>query len=267
MNGRNQTNEPLTITIPANWRSYTIEQFFNISDDNLDEDEQSFAIVAEIGPDVPENISCFQIALGHTGCRGRRGATEIRITDNDRKLSNWKNMLKYNNVEQLVQPSAIVIHLTAMIIGFTTRTVYVPENNTHPGFDVWLLPIEVATVRTAEREHPMIFRVQGAISSAIVEPIGDVVNQLYDGTRNNTGDPIEEFFILEALEDTIDNPIAFIRDDLRPEDEECFTIRIIPVDVPGHRELFTCNEDDSGADNYFCQHTICIMDDDGMFAT
>ena len=172
----------------------------------------------------------------------------------------------HNSVEQCVQPSSIV---TAMIIGFTTRTVCVPENNTEPGFDVWLLPIEVATVRTAEREHPMIFRVQGASSSAIVEPIGDVVNQLYDaifGTRDNTGEPIEEFFDLEALEDTIEYRIAFIRDDRRPEDQECFTIRIFPIDVPGRRYLFTCNEDDSGATNYFCQTEICIEDDDGRFA-
>ena len=157
-----------------------------------------------------------------------------------------------------------------MIIGFTTRTVYVPEDNASPGLDVWLLPIEVATMRTAEREHPMIFRVQGASSSAIVEPIGGVVDPLYDaifGSRDNTDDPIEVFFVLEALEDTIPSLITFIRDDRRPEDRKCFTIRIFIVDVPGRRELFTCNEDDSGADNYFCQTEICIEDDDGKFAT
>ena len=178
-------------------------------------------------------------------------------------------MLMHNSVEPCVQPSAIVIHLTETIIGFTSRTVCVPENNTELGSDVWLLPIEVATVRTAEREHPMIFRVQGASSSAIVEPIGAVANLLYDatfGSKHNIGDPIEVFFVLEALEDTIPPLTAFIRDDRRPEDEECFTIRISPVDVPGRRELFTCNEDDSRADNYFCEHTICIMDDDGRFA-
>ena len=65
----------------------------------------------------------------------------------------------------------------------------------------------------------------------------------------------------------LNNRIAFIRDDRRPEDRECFTIRIFIVDVPGRRELFTCNEDDSGADNYFCQTEICIEDDDGKFAT
>ena len=80
------TYEPLTITVPADLRRYTIQQFFNVVDDNIDEDEQSFAIVAEIGPDVPENISCFQTALGETECFGRRGAIQIRITDNDRKF-------------------------------------------------------------------------------------------------------------------------------------------------------------------------------------
>ena len=154
-----------------------------------------------------------------------------------------------------------------MIIGFTSRTVYVPENNVQPE---WLLSIEVAKVRTAEREHPMNFRLEVSSSSAIVEPIGAVANPLYDatfGSRHNIGDPIEVLFVLEALEDTIPSQTAFIRNDRRAEDEECFTIRIFPVDVPGRRELFFCNDDNSGTDNYFCQHTICIMDDDGRFAT
>ena len=74
-----------TITVPANSNpSYEITQFFTINDDNIDEDEQSFAIVAEIGQDVPDGISCFQHGVGLTECFGRCGATEIRITDNDR---------------------------------------------------------------------------------------------------------------------------------------------------------------------------------------
>ena len=65
----------------------TIEQFFDIVDDNIDEDRQSLAIVAEIGPDVPDGVSCFKIAEGETACFGRRGAIQIRIIDNDRKLN------------------------------------------------------------------------------------------------------------------------------------------------------------------------------------
>ena len=48
-------------------------------------------MVAEIGPDVPENISCFQIGIGVTECDGRRGATEIRIYDNDRELLTYES--------------------------------------------------------------------------------------------------------------------------------------------------------------------------------
>ena len=77
------SDTPINVTIPANSRSFTIPTFFTINDDNLDEDEQSFAIVAEI--DVPDGISCFMIAVSQS-CVGRLGATEIRITDNDRKF-------------------------------------------------------------------------------------------------------------------------------------------------------------------------------------
>ena len=72
----------ITVTIPADSRTFAVSTFFTINDDNLDEDEQSFAIVAEI-LDVSEDISCFQTAPGTIPCFGTRGATEIRITDND----------------------------------------------------------------------------------------------------------------------------------------------------------------------------------------
>ena len=157
-----------------------------------------------------------------------------------------------------------------MIIGFTQRTQTVSESIALPREESFPLPIHVATLRTAEREYPMYFRVQGASSLAIVEPIGGVVNQLYDatfGTRDTIRDPIEVFFVLEALQDTISPLTTFIRNDLRPEYEECFTIRILPVDIPGNQVLFSCYDDYYGEDNYFCEHTICIVDDDGWSAT
>ena len=142
------------------------------------------------------------------------------------------------------------------------------ETDAPPGADNFPIQINLATLRTAEREHPMNFRLQVSSSTAIVEPLTQVSNPLYDavfGTRNNVGEPIQVFFVLEALIDTLPPRTAFIRDDLRPEDEECFTIRVFPVNVDGRRVLFSCNEDDYGEDNYFCQTEICIMDDDGRF--
>ena len=84
--GADFSNELVTVVVPAESVTFTVPEFFTIVDDDIDEDEQSFAIVAEIGPDVPENVCCFQLGVGEIQCHGRRGATEIRITDNDRKL-------------------------------------------------------------------------------------------------------------------------------------------------------------------------------------
>ena len=140
-----------------------------------------------------------------------------------------------------------------MIIGFTQRTQRVSESMALPGEESFPLPIHVATLRTAEREYSLIFRLQVSSSSANVEPIGEVVNPLYDarfGTRDNIDYPIKVFFVLEALQDTISPLTTFIRNDLRPEDEECFTILISPVDIPGDHVLFNCNYDDSVADNF-----------------
>ena len=78
--------DTIDIIIPADSTTYAVSTFFTINDDNIDEDEQSFAIVAEI-LDVPEDISCFQTAPGTIPCFGTRGATEIRITDNDREFT------------------------------------------------------------------------------------------------------------------------------------------------------------------------------------
>ena len=60
--------------------------WFNVTDDNVNEIEQSFAVMAEVGADVPDGISCFQTQDRETNCHGRSGTTEIRIEDNDRKL-------------------------------------------------------------------------------------------------------------------------------------------------------------------------------------
>ncbi|CAI8036861.1 hypothetical protein GBAR_LOCUS20652, partial [Geodia barretti] len=214
--------------------SYDNTHFFTIDDDDIDEDEQSFAIVAEIGPDVPDGISCFQLRRS-TECFGRRGATEIRIIDND-----------------------------PMIIGFTQRIRTVSEGEV-PGEELFQLEIDVESVRTAEREHPMVFRLQEA--NAIVETL-TAVSSIFDATfgqRENPDGPIEEARDLDQGTRRIVPLLTTIRNDLIPENKECYTIRIFPVNVPGRREQhFGCNHDADRADNYFCEHTICIQDDNDL---
>ena len=151
-----------------------------------------------------------------------------------------------------------------MIIGFTQRFRNVSEGQVS-GVDLFQLEINVESVRTAERGHPMVFRLQEASTNATVETLIPT-NPVFDATfggRENLTDPIQENFDLEAGTRTILPLLTAIRNDLIPEVLECYSIRILPVDIPGRRELFECNEDDDMADNYFCVHTICIHDDDG----
>ena len=151
-----------------------------------------------------------------------------------------------------------------MIIGFTTRFRTASEGQVS-GVDIFQLEINVTSVRTAEVEHPMVFRLQKSVTNATIDthiassPVFDATF----GHRQNLNDSIEEFRELKPGFLTVQPPLlANIRNDFYPEDKECFTIRIFPVDVPGRRELFMCNEDVVGADNYFCEHTICIENDD-----
>ena len=149
------------------------------------------------------------------------------------------------------------------MIGFTERFQTVSEGNV-PGVDLFQIQVNVASQRTAEREHPMVFRLQESSTNATIEtsassPVFDAIF----GLRDSPDGPIQESRDLIPGLLTVTPLITAIRNDFVPEDRECFTLRIFPVDVPGRRELFTCNGDGIGADNYFCEHTICIEDNDG----
>ena len=80
------TEKSITLDIPAKTTLFQVQQnIVEIFDDNIYENWQSFVVVAEIGPDVPDGVSCFMINERTTQCHGRQGATVIRITDNDGK--------------------------------------------------------------------------------------------------------------------------------------------------------------------------------------
>ena len=142
-----------------------------------------------------------------------------------------------------------------MIIGFTERFHTVPENGID-GYDINELLVEVATLRTSKRDHFMIFRYLESSSTAIMNPL-DISTLKFDviyGIRDRPNNPIEMHLDLEAGESLIQPLFVSIRNDFVLGEEECFSLRIIPADVPGRDELFTCNEDGEGANNYyFCQ--------------
>ena len=93
--GADFTSLGITVTVPPTnnpgIQNYELPQFYSVIDDNIDEDEQSFALQVEIGTDVPSSTSCFMLGQDTTDCVGRLGATKINIRDNDRKQNPHHN--------------------------------------------------------------------------------------------------------------------------------------------------------------------------------
>ena len=157
-----------------------------------------------------------------------------------------------------------------MIIGFTERRRTVSEGILPEGDDELRLTYDVAAQRTSERDHLMTFRLLEHISTATVntrQELGDLNilrnNDAVFGEVRVGGAPIEVSRSLPLRSTTLPQDLpTFIRNDFDAEDEECYTVHVFADDVPGVRELFTCNSE-ADATNYFCEHEICIIYDDG----
>ena len=238
----------ITVTVPANSGTYQLPQFFSVVDDNTNEPDQLFTVVAEIGPDVPEGTSCFKVNEYDTSCFGRRGATRIIIKDNDRKL---------NKISELRSSFTICL---AMVIGFTERSGTVSEAAGLPS-QLFRLNIGVSSLRTSEIEHPITFRVREDRSTANVQPLGSVgLSDAFFGSFRDR----DVLFVLGSGIQVIPPLTTFIVDDITVEIDECFTIRMFFTHTPETREpRVTCNDGD-GATNFFCEHTVCIEDNDGI---
>ena len=151
-----------------------------------------------------------------------------------------------------------------MIIGFDQRWQNVSEN-------AGSLSIHVSTMRTSERNHTVVFHYQKSSNTAVVRTFTQQDDPEYDalfGTRQKSPEgSVEEIQILTQHNSMIPPLLTAIRNDDRPEDRECYTISIITKDIEGVRELFTCKKDVGNPTDFFCDHTICIDDDDGQFTS
>ena len=83
--GADFNNKSITITIPAGTKKeFEITNTF-FKDDNINEIDQSFALVGVLGDDIPDRFACFQRQKDNPACFGRTGATIVKIEDNDGK--------------------------------------------------------------------------------------------------------------------------------------------------------------------------------------
>ena len=172
------------------------------------------------------------------------------------------------NVSCLIYLVSPPSHPLDMIIGFAQRHQNVPENASHL-MDQFPVAINISVPMISERIHKIMFHYHESINTARVGTLTQQDDLDYDaffGTRQNTkGDSIVDIMILNSGNDTIPSLRTLVQNDIRPEEQECYTINIITTDIEGVRELFTCNEDESNLTDFFCDHTICIDDDDGQF--
>ena len=77
----NQTE--IILMIPASTTSRSVKHIFQTIDDSINEIEQFYTIIGEIGEEVPLRTACFRVSIG-SECIGRKGATGVRIRDDDR---------------------------------------------------------------------------------------------------------------------------------------------------------------------------------------
>ena len=136
-----------------------------------------------------------------------------------------------------------------------------------PGVDEFSLFINVATLRVSEREHRMLYRVLSSGTARVVS-LEFRDNLEFDARFGIVqADPILQEDVLLPGRDSIIPLRTAIRNDFVLEDEECYSIQISPIDTPGLRELFMCDFVNTSVIppmSFFCEHTICIEDDDGI---
>ena len=156
-----------------------------------------------------------------------------------------------------------------MVIGFTERRQTVSEGQV-PGVDEFSLQIDVDILRVSEREHRMLYRVLSSGTARVVS-FAFRDNLDYDARFGSVGsDPIEQEDRLLPGRNFTGPLQTIIRNDFIPEDEECYSMQISPIDIPGLREIFTCDFVDTSVippRSFFCEHTICIEDNDGKLPT
>ena len=152
------------------------------------------------------------------------------------------------------------------IVGFSQRRQTVSEADA-PEAAGFTITIPVNAVRPAETEINLLFHVVETLSTANVQAFTEF-NSSFDalfGVRESVDGLLEVQRILEIGQSVLSPPITtFIGNDFRFEEQECFTIQILPLVIIGEFESegFICNEDEVNAVDNFCFHTICIDDDD-----
>ena len=147
-----------------------------------------------------------------------------------------------------------------MVIGFAIRNQTVSESQAPARMDRFPVIINIMSERASEIDYEVPLRHIENVGEATLE--GQQPTTLVFDAMFGNGDPLEEIQLLVAGNQRL-QIATFIINDFRAEDRECFSLRVVVIDLGlGVRRHFRCNDDGAG-DDFFCLHTICIIDDDG----
>jgi hypothetical protein len=223
------------IEVPASADGYGLKQLVivdvvRVIDDDINEIDQTFVVVAEIGPDVPDRFVCFQSQPEQINCGQRHSATQITIVDND-----------------------------PMIIGFSQESQTVSESDASDGEDYFIVEIPVSSQKVSEQYHIIRFRYLEPSSNATTVGYYDYDSYSNDAIFGNS--VLEDSRTLRQGENVLQRFSTTIRNDFLIEDQECFVIAVVPGELNGYRQPYFCND----TLGYYCKHTICINDDDEPF--
>ena len=135
--------------------------------------------------------------------------------------------------------------------------------------------IDIHSKITSEVKYTIGFRHirQGAVATVetddFIDPIFDLDFDARFGDRSNPnseGDPLETTRILQVGHLEPVRPLrTTIFPDVRPEGNETYIISVFVIDTEtgGGRVNYDCNDNANNPDDFFCDHTVFILDDDG----
>ena len=125
--------------------------------------------------------------------------------------------------------------------------------------------LELHSLRESENEYPLVISVTDGTATVTDAPTSNLTWDVAFGTQDVASDTLVSSHCLRPGETEITMIRLVIMNDFKSEDNETFTLRVSLDDVGVVRRDFDCYDDgeDPVEGNYFCSHTITIIDDDG----
>ena len=135
--------------------------------------------------------------------------------------------------------------------------------------DLQLSKFYISRMIHSLRNSTLVYSVAVSVtnSTATVSSEETVEADAIFGSKGTTFNTPTSEYVLSPGEQEISDIRLYIINDFCIEDNETITLKVSPGAVEGVSRTFKCydNDEDPVEGNYFCSHTITIVDEDGQF--